>query len=217
VCADNAESRNLIGYFFVDIPSWLPHASGRFFEGFVGLAREAADAKLFEVASKYYETMTRHIRLYDRNHLILGDRYNGNKGIPKPVLEAMKPFIDALSVQYFSRASAEDHETMRKSLAEWQLIADKPVLLADIGNCTATKLNPNRGVGGLSSQAERGSNYCESLASLIRQPWFVGWHWCAYVENTARGWGAKDPWDEPYRDFVEPVARFNKQIYEMME
>ncbi len=163
-----------------------------------GLTGKAYDAKLYDVASKYYETITKHIRKYDQNHLILGDRYNGNKGIPTPSLEAMKPFVDVLSIQYFSGAKAEDHETMRKSFATWQEITGKPVLNADLGNWTATKLNPNRKTG-LSSQAERGSNYVESLTPLVKEPWFIGWHWCAYVENTGRGWGIKDPWTNPTR------------------
>jgi hypothetical protein len=82
-----------------------------------------------------------------------------------------------------------------------------------MGNCTATKLNPNRSTG-LASQAERGANYVESISVLLKEPWFIGWHWCAYVENPARGWGIKDPWDEPYQDFVVPVTEFNKQVYE---
>ncbi len=42
----------------------------------------------------------------------------------------------------------------------------------------------------------------------------IGWHWCAYVENTARDWGIKDPCDKPYREFVGPVMAFNKYIYD---
>ena len=42
----------------------------------------------------------------------------------------------------------------------------------------------------------------------------MGWHWCAYVENLGRGWGIKDPWDEPYPDFAEPLTKFNKSVYE---
>jgi hypothetical protein len=30
-------------------------------------------------------------------------------------------------------------------------------------------------------------------------------HWCSYLENPARGWRIKDPWDQPYADFVEPA------------
>jgi hypothetical protein len=213
VCFDHAESRNLIGYFLVDIPSWFPHASGRFFPGFDGLKGKSFDTKLYDVASKYYETITKHIRTYDKNHLILGDRYNGNKGIPTPPLEAMKPFVDVLSIQYFSGATMEDHVKMRDSFAAWHQITGKPVLNADLGNWTATKLNPNRRTG-LASQAARGAQYVESIGSLLAEPWFIGWHWCAYVENTGRGWGVKDPWDEPYVDFVRPVTTFNKSVYQ---
>lgn len=215
VCFDHADKRNLIGYFLVDIPSWLPHASGRFFKGFDGLAGKAYDTKLYDTASKYYETIVKHIRRYDKNHLILGDRYNGNKGIPVPVLEAMKPFCDVLSIQYFSGAALEDHVTMRKSFEEGHAITGKPVLNADLGNWCATQMNPNRKTG-LSSQAERGSNYVESLGELMKAPSVIGWHWCSYVENLGRGWGIKDPWDEPYEDFVRPVRDFNTSIYERL-
>ena len=213
ICLDHADNGNLLGYFLCDIPSWLPHASGRFFKGFDGLSEEAHATKLYDVASKYYETITGHVRAHDPNHLVLGDRYNGNKGIPSAALRAMKPFVDVLSIQYFSGPSMDDHLTMRDAFAEWQAITEKPVLNADLGNWTATKLNPNRSAG-LASQAERGKNYVESLTPMIEEPWFIGWHWCAYVENTARGWGIKDPWDEPYLDFVEPVTAFNRGIYD---
>jgi hypothetical protein len=42
------------------------------------------EKRLYDVASRYYETIMTAIRRYDPDHLILGDRYNGNKGIPSP-------------------------------------------------------------------------------------------------------------------------------------
>jgi hypothetical protein len=33
------------------------------------------------------------------------------------------------------------------------------------------------------------------------------------VENRGRG-GTKDPRDEPYRGFTDPVEEFNKSVYE---
>ncbi|TWI59909.1 agarase [Halalkalibacter nanhaiisediminis] len=213
ICADHADSKNLIGYFLVDIPGWIPHASGRFFKGFEGLSEEEHNKKLFDVATKYYETMTKHIRQYDPNHLILGDRYNGNKGIPEPVLEAMKPFVDVLSIQYFTSNNKEGYEQMRNDFAKWQKIVDKPVINADIGNWCQTKMNPNR-VSDLKTQTDRAEDYIASINELLNEPWFIGWHWCAHVENKARGWGIKDPYDNPYSDFIDPVKEFNKKIYE---
>ena len=43
-------------------------------------------------------------------------------------------------------------------------------------------------------------------------PWFAGWHWCAYVENTGRGWGLKDPRDEPDPcDLTDRITEHNRR------
>ncbi|UDL93131.1 hypothetical protein LGH83_10895 [Lichenihabitans sp. PAMC28606] len=118
--------------------------------------------------------------------------------------------------QYFAGPTEADGKTMVDDFARWQVIAGKRVLNADIGNWTATKLNPNRKTG-LPSQAARGQDYADSLAALMTQPWFIGWHWCAYVENTGRGWGIKEPWDEPYQDFAGPISAFNHAIYDRVK
>ncbi len=213
VCFDHADSKNLLGYFLVDIPAWLPHASGADFSQLKGLDEQARNERLYDVASKYYETITKHIRNYDHHHLILGDRYNGNKGIPSAALRAMKPFVDVLSVQYFTAPSDGSRQQMRADLAGWHEETGKPVLIADIGNWAPTKMNPHR-VSGIADQRGRGEDYVEALSSVIGEPWFIGWHWCAYIENIGgRGWGIKDPWDEPYREFVDSVREFNKGVY----
>jgi hypothetical protein len=59
IVADHADSRNLIGYFFGDIPAWLGHPTGAFFSG-IGPGDEAELAK---VARKYYQTMHDALRL----------------------------------------------------------------------------------------------------------------------------------------------------------
>jgi hypothetical protein len=215
MCFDHAESKNLIGYFLVDIPAWLPHASGEDFPQLKGLGEEARNKKLYDVASKYYETITKHIRKYDPNHLILGDRYNGNKGIPSAALEAMKPFVDVLSVQYFTAPTEESRQQMRNDFARWHEQTGKPVINADLGNWAPTELNPHR-VSGIEDQAGRAEDYVEAISAVIKEPWFLGWHWCAYLENIGRGWGIKDPWDEPYQDFVSPVKEFNRSVYDMI-
>lgn len=213
VCLEHAGSQNLLGYFLVDIPAWIPHASGKFFSQMEGLTGDRYDNRLAEVASAYYSTIAKHIRAVDPSHLILGDRYNGNKGIPAPVLEALKRHVDVLSIQYFCGESEADQIAMHDFFEKAHKATGKPILNADIGSWTATKLNPKRATG-LASQAARGALYANALGMLSSEPWFVGWHWCAYVENTARGWGAKDPWDTPYDDFVGPVRSLNKRVLE---
>jgi hypothetical protein len=102
---------------------------------------------------------------------------------------------------------------MKEDLAQWHGDTGKPVILADIGNWCPTKLNPNR-ISEIENQGDRARDYIQAMSAVLKEPWFLGWHWCAYLENTARGWGIKDPWDEPYQDFIGPVREFNQSVYE---
>ncbi|WP_331749116.1 hypothetical protein [Streptomyces chartreusis] len=201
IVLDYADDPNLIGYFLTDVPAWTGHPTGAGFS-------ENGSRGLGAIAEKYYRTVHDAIRSYDPDHLILGDRYNGNRAIPAPVLEAMEPYVDVLSVQYFPEASDEGRDRMREDLAALHTDTGKPVLIADIGNWCATPSNPHRG-SELLDQQERGKDYVAALSRVADEPWLIGWHWCAYIENTARGWGLKDPFDSPYDDIVSQITEFN--------
>lgn len=214
VCVDLADDPNLIGYSYCDAPSWAPHVSGADFPQLLGLSPSERAERVEEIARKYYSTMERHIRAYDKNHLILGDLYNGNRPLPAGVLEGARDHIDVVQVQYFPKDTDESRQEMLEHARWASEQAAKPLLIPDIGNWTATTLNPNRAQAGMPDHAARAQNYIDSIETVVREPWFLGLHWCAYIENTARGWGIKDPWDEPYTDFVDPVRRYNATIYD---
>lgn len=196
----HADAPQLLGYFLTDVPAWTGHPTHRGFDG--------GGRSLDAIAEKYYRTIHDALREHDPYHLILGDRYNGNREIPEPVLAAMDPYVDVLSVQYFTEAGEEGRDRMRADLSRWHAATGKPVLIADIGNWCATTDNPHRG-SDLLDQRARGEDYVAALGRVADEPWLVGWHWCAYIENQARGWGLKDPRDEPYTDLVSQVAAFN--------
>lgn len=190
VCSSHRNSRNLLGYYFIDIPAWSRHASGDDFPSLKSLGTDEREKGLGEVAERYYSTIVAAIKEQDPNHLILGDRYNGNKGIPKPVLQAMSKYVDVLSVQYFVESPTETARTrMIQDLQTWsEQSGGKPLLLADIGNFCATEMSPNR-QSAIKGQEGRGKDYIASLVDLLQKKWFLGWHWCSYIENPARGWG----------------------------
>lgn len=209
MCLQHVDNPNLIGYFLVDIPAWFPHATGRFYSGFEGLSPAQHDKKLYDIAVKYYDVVVSAIKRYDPNHLILGDRYNGNKGIPEAPLRAMRDYVDVLSVQYFTGNTSEDYGRMIDDLRSWHEITRKPVVIADIGNWCATESNPHR-TNAITSQAGRGEDYAAALAAVVDEPWIIGWHWCSYIENSGRGWGIKDPYDDFYVDFSSSIAEANR-------
>jgi hypothetical protein len=78
---------------------------GADFPGLAGLEDGQREAKVGEVARLYYRTVCEAVKAVDPNHLIFGDRFNGNKGVPNGVLDAVEGHVDVLSVQYFLRTS----------------------------------------------------------------------------------------------------------------
>lgn len=103
----------------------------------------------------------------------------------------MSKHVYVLSVKYFpEEPTPEARKEVRSDLELWsQQSGGKPVLLADIGNFCPTETNPRRTSVVKGGQQERGEDYCASLETLLKARWFVGWHWCSYIENEARGWG----------------------------
>jgi hypothetical protein len=74
-----------VGYLFVDTPECARYQSATDFPGLVGLEDSKQDVKIGDMAKEYYKTTC---EVVDPNHLILGDRFNGNKDIPNRVLDA---------------------------------------------------------------------------------------------------------------------------------
>jgi hypothetical protein len=176
------------------------------------------EAKIGDFAKQYYKTICAAVKAVDPNHLIFGDRFNGNKGIPDGVLDAMKDHVDVLSVQYFCEPSKDSKIGMVEDLKGWsERCGRKPVLVADIGNWCATEMNPKR-KSGLRLQKERGEDYIESGRLLLEQPWCIDWHWCGYIENRGgRGWGIIDPYDEPYTDMTVMMKSCHKEVMDEVE
>lgn len=205
VCLPHADSDRLVGYFLTDGPSWQRHPTGAAFP-------DADDEDELEgLAEAYYATLVGAIRRYDPHHLILGDRFGTTAGLPDPVLRAAARHVDAISVQTFPGADAIRLERALDRLDAVHALTGLPVLIADTGNWTPTAMSPGR-VSGIRSQEERGVFYEKTVRAFMSRPWCLGWHWCSYVENPARGYGLKDPWDEPYTALTERVARVNAEL-----
>ena len=104
-CAELSRDPNLIGYFYSDCPTWIHDRELNKWRGPIfdpGLLKTKAGRKeLSRLAQTYYETTHNSIRRYDKNHLILGDRYEANAPIAEEVIEASLRYVDVLSFQDF--------------------------------------------------------------------------------------------------------------------
>lgn len=213
-CVDMADDPLLIGYFYSDVPGWTGHPWGHSWADDLDLRTEERREALKDIARRYYKVLHDSIRRYDKNHLILGDRYDGNRDIPGFILEIAKETIDVLSIQYFPHTRS--FEDMKEKFARWHKLTGKPTLLADTGFIAPTKLRPVV-KGPIKTQAERGKAYKDLAENMFSEPYFIGLHWCAYIENRARRNGLKNDLDEPYEDAVERIREFNQRVYQVVE
>jgi hypothetical protein len=199
-CARLQFDKNLIGYFYVDCPTWVhTHPHSRWRGPIVDpatLGTESGRRELARIATRYYQTLRAAVRRYDKNHLILGDRYEGNGRMAEEVLQAAKPYVDVISFQHFGPVA--------KMKADLQMWADKtslPVLLADAGRGKAL---PDKGY------AHDPAEYESNCAALREIPQCVGFHLCgAYLKNRVRSKGLRDEREVADTRAIEGIRKSN--------
>lgn len=202
-CARMAADPKLIGYFYIDCPTWI-HARpenkwrGPLFDP-AKLKSETGRQELSDLATRYYRVTHDAIRRYDKHHLILGDRYEANAPIAEEVIRAARPFVDVLSFQHFSTP-----EKVKGDLTRWHEFSGKPVLLAD-------GARPIPGEGDTKRHDPKG--YADTLATLREVRGCLGFHVCgAYLRNNARKRGLRDAREQPDKEAIAGITAANREV-----
>jgi len=206
-CAEMSEDPNLVGYFYSDCPTWVHDRPVNEWRGPIFdpelLQTEAGKKELTRLAQRYYKTTHDAIRLFDKNHLILGDRYEANELIAHEVIQAALPYVDVLSFQDFRDPIAH--------LDQWYQRTGKPVLLAD-----AAKIKWQTQPGEFTNN--NGEWYTDVLTQLYENPGCIGFHLCgAYQRNKARRYGLLDEFENPDTNNVQKIQAANQKIRQRME
>jgi hypothetical protein len=200
-CGRFADDPKLIGYFYSDCPTWVhirkPNTwKGPLFDP-VRLKSRTGRKELFQLASRYYKVTHDAIRRYDKNHLILGDRYEARAPLPDEVVKAAMPYVDVLSFQCFGGA-----KIVNEKLGYWAKFSGRPVLLADSAVTTKPHTTDTASKG---NRHQNPQAYGDIMRVLRNTPECVGFHLCgAYLRNRVRRYGLRD---EQNQIDVEPVNR----------
>jgi hypothetical protein len=207
-CARMAGDSKLIGYFYIDCPTWIHTRPESAWKGPLfdpeQLKTEAGRKALTALASKWYQVTHDAIRRYDKHHLILGDRYEAKAPIAEEVVRAALPYVDVLSFQHFQKP-----DEVAANLRKWHDLTGKPVLLAD--HALATR----RGDG---VQMHDGQGYTETLATLRSLPGCVGYHLCgAYLRNTTRNRALRAADETLDSNAVAAITAANREAAEWMK
>mgnify|MGYP000092788685 CR=1 FL=1 len=192
-CTRFKNQRNLIGYFYSDCPTWAHDRRGTSWRGPMIAAElfgtPSGRREAFELARHYYRTTHDAIRRYDRNHLILGDRYEANALLPDEIVGAARGFVDVLCFQ--------DFKDPVSTLSKWHAKTGLPVLWADGARPIVVADQSGRYRMG-SYKLNDGSWYRDVLRGLRENSGAIGAHLCgAYIRNRFRARGLLDEQERP--------------------
>ncbi|MDZ4850913.1 MAG: agarase [Pirellulaceae bacterium] len=201
-CVPLADDPKLIGYFYIDCPTWVHTRKENTWKGPLfdpeKLKSPDGQRELFELATKYYQVTHDAIRRYDPHHLILGDRFEINAPLPVEVVRAAKAYVDVLSFQQFS-----EPEKVRVDFEHWRQTIDMPILLAD-GAGSRTRSDGSKG--------QDGRRYARTLEVLRANPACIGFHLCgAYLTNRVRQRGLRDENDVPDQEAIALIKAANHE------
>lgn len=207
-CARMKDDPKLVGYFYIDCPTWIHVRPENEWKGPLfdpeRLKSEAGRKELRVLATAYYRTTRDAIRRYDPHHLILGDRYEAGRPIADEVIAAALPFVDVLSFQHFSTP-----DKVAENLRHWHEKTGKPVLLAD------HTIPIRHGDGSASNDPE---GYSQTLAALREVPGCVGYHLCgAYLRNGARKRALRLADETPDTNAIEGIRKANTEALAWIE
>lgn len=160
------------------------------------LSTAAGRQRLTQLATSYYEVAHDAIRRYDRNHLILGDRYEAMAPPAEELLRAAAAYVDVLSFQFFG-----EQEEICRRFSEWHELTGLPDLLAD----AAVR---GRDIGVPPEEY----HYPSQMRALRELPCCVGWHYCgAYIKNRVRKAGFRDEFERTDDLWLVALSESNRE------
>jgi glyoxylase-like metal-dependent hydrolase (beta-lactamase superfamily II) len=166
------------------------------------------------IADHWYGIVSDSIRKYDQNHLILGDKFIGNKDLPNWLDPILKKHFDVVYIQWYDYA----HNQIPR-LKELYMHTGKPILMGDSSFSCPNRNVPNPKGVRVSSQREVGEAYYTYLQSIMTEPYIVGWHYCGFIEGSpdltrfhrffSIQNGFLQPDGTPYKEAIDRVTEAN--------
>jgi len=169
----------------------------------------------------YYSTVAKIFRKYDKNHLLLGSRWQPGTANNETLVKIAGQYLDVISINYYTYGI---DSAFLKRIDDWS--GGKPMLLSE-WHFTATDsgLEGGKEVG---SQKERGLGYRYYVENAAALPFVIGSQWFCYQDETASGrWfegfngeganvGFVSLTDRPYTELIGYARQTHDAIYQVM-
>lgn len=186
--------------------------------------REARDNESFllKVIDRCYETEVAAIRKHDPNHLILGDKFQGNRmGLEVPE-EHIAIFAKHFDVLFFQKYAAwDDLEPLLDKFRKYG--GGKPCYAGDSSMNVAKEKMPDPFGPRCANQDIRAEAFREAFYKSYARYDFVGWDWCGWLDlwvedpDNLKG---RDPRhagvQDPYGNYDQPIQKEMRDFADKM-
>jgi hypothetical protein len=177
---------------------------------------------VYALATRYFQVTTAAVRMYDKNHLILGVKAEAQEIQPQ-LLEAAKPYVDVFSIDDYSLVNGiaqiidkiwPQYLPVTSTFSDFEHYVRRPIMVGEYSFIASGPATPDTVPGVYAvypTQAQRAAAYTNYIEPLYEHsPWVVGDEWFEYVDEPAGGrfdgennnFGVVDVEDQPYQDLV---------------
>lgn len=173
---------------------------------------------LLKILDRRYAIETEAIKKHDPNHLILGDKFNGNTNTPKDILTVAARYTDVIFIQHY--AFWDELEPYLDKVAR---TTQKPIIQGDASAHVPYENMPNPYGPHCANQQERIDKVREMYLNAFARPDFLGWHWCGWMDSWEVGGqvgkqhgGLQDPFGN-FHPVTEFLSDFSKKMYSIAQ
>ena len=170
----------------------------------------------------YYQAVASTFRKYDKNHLMIGHRWQPGTANSEALCRVAGKYMDVISINYYTRAA--DLAFMDR-LHQWT--GDKPQMWSEFYYTGADESNVAPAALDLRTQRKRGEAYRAFVEAGAATGYVVGTEWFTLIDQSVTGrffqylngeranTGIFNVADRPYRDLVDEMATAHREIYDV--
>lgn len=182
-------------------------------------ARDNA-AFLTIILDRYYATMVKVIRRYDPRHLILGEKWNGNNGVPDSVIATAARYVDVIFYQWYGLYGEQ-----AACMDEWSRISGKPLFNGDSAYPLPNEHMPAPLGPSSRTEEERAELVLDFGRRAFQRSDFIGWSYCGWMDvwQSVRGremrqWaGVQDPFGRRSELLVRAMSTVSRLMYRVAQ
>jgi len=170
----------------------------------------------------YYRSITTTFRKYDKNHLLIGNRWQPGTANNETLCRVAGKYMDVISINYYT--CGIDAAFIRR-LYEWS--GRKPQMWSEFYFTAAQESNVAASNMDMATQRERGLAYRHYVEGAAALGFVVGVEWFTLIDQAVTGrffeglngeranTGLFNVADRPYRDLFAEMAKTHAVIYEV--